>query len=362
MAKYSIGGQALIEGVMMRGPKKVALAVRNASKTIVTKEWEHHDDNKPKVFKVPFIRGIFNFIDSMKVGYKTLMISADIAMEYDEDDENNPDYKPKTDVVSDNKEVIKDSVEKGESTGIGENIEQNVDKKEKSKEDSGLLMNILMTLSSIVGVLLAVALFIWLPTFLFNLFKKAVPVMDTRYYQSIFEGVLKITIFIIYVSLVSLMEDMKRVFMYHGAEHKTIFCYENGLELTTKNVRKQTRFHPRCGTSFMALMLIISIFVGLFIPHNIPGLLRAGIKLLCIPIVMGIGYEAIKLAGRTDNLFVRIISAPGLWIQRITTKEPTDDMIECAIISFKAVLPEDNEDDNVTNEVVTSKKNVTDAK
>lgn len=339
MSKYSIGGQALIEGVMMRGPKKIALAVRNASKTMVVKEWEHEGDNKPKVFKIPFIRGIFNFIDSMKVGYKTLMMSADIAMEYDEDDESNPDYKPKESVECNEK-----------STDNVEEIEVNVDNKEKKEEDSGLLMNILMTISSIVGVLLAVALFIWLPTFLYNLFKKAVPVMDTRYYQSIFEGILKITIFIAYVSLVSLMEDMRRVFMYHGAEHKTIFCYENGMELTVENVKKQSRFHPRCGTSFMALMLIISIFVGLFIPHNIPGLLRVGIKLLCIPIVMGIGYEAIKLAGRKNNLFVRIISAPGLWIQRITTKEPTDDMIECAITSFIAVLPEDAwEDDNKDN-------------
>ena len=344
MAKYSIGGQALIEGVMMRGPKKIALAVRNASGTIVTKEWEHSGDNKPKVFKIPFVRGIFNFIDSMKEGYKTLMISADIAMEYDEGDENNPDFKPKDDAL-DNTNT--------ESTKESEDKEKNVDKKEKS----GLLMTILMTISSIIGVVLAIALFVWLPTFLFNLIKKAVPVMDTRYYQSIFEGVLKITIFIAYVSLVSLMEDMKRVFMYHGAEHKTIFCYEKGMALTVENVKKQSRFHSRCGTSFMALMLIISIFVGLFIPHNIPGLIRAGIKLLCIPIVMGIGYEAIKLAGRTDNLFVRIISAPGLWIQRITTKEPTDDMIECALISFKAVLPNEEKDDNVEDKEYNDEDN-----
>ncbi len=345
MAKYSIGGQALIEGVMMRGPKKVALAVRNASKTMVVKEWEHEGDNKPKVFKIPFVRGIFNFIDSMKVGYKTLMISADIAMEYDEDDENNPDYKSK-DSIDNNLEERDDNPKN--STENSDKVEIDVDKTEKKEENSGLLMTILMTISSIIGVLLAIALFLWLPTFLYNLFKKAVPVMDTRYYQSIFEGVLKITIFVVYVALVSLMEDMRRVFMYHGAEHKTIFCYEHGMELTVENVKKQSRFHPRCGTSFMALMLIISIFVGLFIPHDIPGILRVGIKLLCIPIVMGIGYEAIKLAGRKNNLFVRIISAPGLWIQRITTKEPTDDMIECAITSFKAVLPEDawEEDEN----------------
>lgn len=321
MEKYSIGGQALIEGVMMRGPKKIALAVRNSSGTIVEKEWEHEGDNKPKVYKIPFVRGIFNFIDSMKVGYKALMMSADIAMEYDEDDENAPDNNEDDTIFSADGEIAE--------------VEDN-------KSNSDTLMNILMTISSCVGVALAVVLFIWLPTFLFNLIKKPIPAIDTRLCQSVFEGILKIAIFIAYVCLVSLMEDMRRVFMYHGAEHKTIFCYENGLELTVENVKKQSRFHPRCGTSFLAIMLIISIFVGLFIPHNIPSVLRAVIKLLCIPIVMGIGYEAIKLAGRKNNLFVRIFSAPGLWIQRITTKEPEDDMIECAIRAFKAVLPEED--------------------
>ena len=323
MKKYSIGGQALIEGVMMKGPKKIALAVRNASGTIVEEEWEYDSENKPVVFRIPIIRGIFNFIDSMKVGYKTLMRSADIAMEYDEDDENNPDRDKDDTIYSADGEVAE---------------------VEDSNNNSNLFMTILMTISSLVGVALAITLFVWLPTFLFNLLKGAVPSMNTRVWQSVFEGVLKIAIFIAYVAIVSLMEDMKRVFMYHGAEHKTIFCYENDLELTVENVKKQCRFHPRCGKSFMAIMLIVGIFVGLFIPHNIPSLVRVGIKLLCIPIIMGIGYEAIKLAGRKNNLFVRIISAPGLWIQRITTKEPTDDMIECAIRAFKAVLPEIKEE------------------
>ena len=328
MAKYSIGGQALIEGVMMRGPKKVAMAVRNASGTIVTEEWDSDTSNRHKVFKVPFVRGIFNFIDSMKIGYKTLMKSADIAMMYDEGDENNPEYKEKVESSSEKTEVEQS------------NAETTIEKQnEEDKKENGLLMNIIMTISSILGVCLSVALFIWLPTFLFNLLKGVAPVLNTGVWQSVFEGVLKITIFIAYVALCSLMEDMRRVFMYHGAEHKTIFCYEKGLELTVDNVKKQLRFHPRCGTSFLALMLIISIFVGLFIPHDIPTIIRVGIKLLCVPIVMGIGYEAIKLAGRKDNAFIRVMSAPGLWIQRITTKEPTDDMIECAIIAFEAALP-----------------------
>ena len=328
MAKYSIGGQALIEGVMMRGPKKVALAVRNASGTIITREWDNDMSNRAIIYKIPFVRGIFNFIDSMKIGYKTLMISADIAMEYDEGDENNTEYKKSQEELDNNKE---------------DNKIDNVMNEENNKDKLSIGMNILMTISSIIGICLSIGLFIWLPTFLFNLTKSVVPALNKSLWQSVFEGVLKIIIFIVYIGLCSLMEDMKRVFMYHGAEHKTIFCYEKGLELTVENVKKQIRFHPRCGTSFISIMLIISIFVGLFIPHNIPTLLRVGIKLLCIPIIMGIGYEAIKLAGRKENLFIRIMSAPGLWIQRITTKEPTDDMIECAITSFVAVLPKEDD-------------------
>ena len=347
MAKYSIGGQALIEGVMMRGPKKVALAVRNASGTIVKEEWENDMSNRHNIFKVPFVRGIFNFIDSMKIGYTTLMKSADIAMTYDEGDENNPEYKAK-------KEDDSENIAKSEDDKLQEEAKQ---------DDNGILMNILMTISSILGVCLSVGLFVWLPTFLFNLLKGIIPGLNTSLWQSVFEGVLKIIIFITYVALCSLMKDMKRVFMYHGAEHKTIFCYEQGLELTVENVKKQIRFHPRCGTSFLALMLIISIFVGLFIPHDIPTIVRVGIKLLCIPIVMGIGYEAIKLAGRKDNLFVRIMSAPGLWIQRITTKEPTDDMIECAIMAFVAVLPtEDDAESKDTENILKDSDTVSEYK
>ena len=263
-------------------------------------------------------------IDSLK----TMNVNmSDIAMEYDEGDENNPDYK------KEEQNIIQYNEE--EQTTIKDN-------KDNGKDESNVVMNILMTISSVVGVCLSVALFIWLPTKLCNLLKGVVPVLNNGVWQSVFEGVLKIIIFIAYIAICSLMEDMKRVFMYHGAEHKTIFCYEKGLELTVENVKEQIRFHPRCGTSFLSIMLIVGIFVGVFIPHDISTVTRTGIKLLCIPIIMGIGYEAIKLAGRKDNLFTRIMSVPGLWIQRITTKEPTDDMIECAITSFMAVLPNEN--------------------
>jgi uncharacterized protein YqhQ len=194
----------------------------------------------------------------------------------------------------------------------------------------------------------------YLPSELFTLiFNKGLGMEPSTAYgyrtlQAAFEGILKIAIFVGYMALVSLMKDIKRTFMYHGAEHKTIFCYEAGLPLTTENVRKMSRFHPRCGTSFMIVMLIISIIIGIFIPSFgttlVANLLRAAIKLLLLPLSVGIGYEFIKYAGRHDNAFIRMLSAPGLWMQKISTKEPDDSMIECAIAALEAVIPEDNSD------------------
>ena len=162
--------------------------------------------------------------------------------------------------------------------------------------------------------------------------------------KSLFEGVFKIVILVAYMALVSKMNDIKRTFQYHGAEHKTIFCYESGLELTVENVRKQGRFHPRCGTSFLIVMVIVGVFIGLLIPAGLPTLLRTAIKILLLPLTMGLGYEFIKFAGKTDNKLTRILSAPGLWMQRITVLEPTDDMIECAIAAVNEVIPEDGSD------------------
>jgi uncharacterized protein YqhQ len=162
--------------------------------------------------------------------------------------------------------------------------------------------------------------------------------------KSLFEGILKIVILVAYMALVSRMNDIKRTFQYHGAEHKTIFCYEAGLELTVENVRNQGRFHPRCGTSFLIVMVIVGVFIGLLIPAGLPSLLRTAIKILLLPLTMGLGYEFIKFAGKTDNNITRILSAPGLWMQRITVLEPDDSMIECAISAFKEVIPEDQSD------------------
>ena len=205
-------------------------------------------------------------------------------------------------------------------------------------------MSFLMVLSTVLGICLAVFLFMWLPAQLANWLKPVFPAIGNRVVRSIFEGVCRIALFVGYVSLVSMMKDIRRVFMYHGAEHKTIFCYEKGLPLTVENVRIQGRFHPRCGTSFMVLMLLVGIIVAIFIPGQ-KAVLRTFFKLLTLPVVVGVGYELIKLAGRKDNLLTRIISAPGLWVQRITTKEPDDSMIECAIAALKDVIPDDPEAD-----------------
>lgn len=298
--KTSIGGQALIEGVMMRGPRQTAMAVWNPEEELVIEKWQTPGQNKKSILKLPFIRGIFNMIDSLRFGYKCLMRSAEIA---------------------------------------------GFEEEEKDEKKQGAIMGLLMTVSTVLAVLLSVGLFIYLPAKLYEWVSAAVPFLKTNLGRSAFEGVLRIIIFVGYMLCMLLMKDVRRTFMYHGAEHKTIFCYEAGLELTVENVRKQRRFHPRCGTSFMILVLLVGIIVSMFIPASIPALYRTFIKILTIPIIVGIGYELIKLAGRKDNVLTKIISAPGLWLQRITTKEPDDKMIEAAIAAMLEVIPEDKEED-----------------
>ncbi len=302
--KTSIGGQALIEGIMMRGPLKTAMAVRNPQGEIVLEKWDNVPEGKKttavdKLKKIPIIRGVINFVSSMTTGYKALMKSAEIAGFEDENE----------------------------------------------KESSKGLMAVVGVVAMILGVVLSVGLFIFLPTFLYDLVAKALPFLRGQaFLKSLFEGIFKIVILVGYMAVVSRMNDIKRTFQYHGAEHKTIFCYEAGLELTVENVKKQGRFHPRCGTSFLIVMVIISIFIGLLIPADLPSLLRTAIKLLLLPFTMGIGYEFIKIAGKHDNAVTRILSAPGLWMQRITVLEPSDDMIECAIAAVNEVIPEDGSD------------------
>lgn len=310
----SIGGSALIEGIMMRGPKRTTIAVRTGEEEIYTQDISVNTlAQKSKFFRLPLVRGVAGIVDSMRLSYKSLAIAADKALEAGEIEEEEPS-----------------KFEKWLTDKLGDN-----------------LMKVIMIFATILGVLLAVGLFFFLPSFLYDLLAWGFPSIEENVvFKSIFEGVLKIVLFLSYVVLCSRMQEMKRVFMYHGAEHKTIFCYEAGEELTVENVKKQSRFHPRCGTSFLVITLLIGILLGLFIPAEPFGIafLRPVFKLLLLPLMVGVGYEAIKFCGKFDNKFTRIIATPGLWAQRITTKEPDEKMIEVAITAMTAVIPDDGSD------------------
>ena len=300
--KTSIGGQALIEGVMMRGPQKIAMAVRKPDGDLQVDVW---DAPKKTVWnRIPIVRGVVNMVVSLMDGYKCLMKSAEISTQGLEEEEPS-------------------------------RFEKWLDEKLGDK-----MTKVVSVISAVLGFGVAILLFTFLPAFLGGLLKGVLP----RWGLSLFEGLLKIALFIGYLALVSLMPDMKRMFQYHGAEHKTIFCYEAGLELTVENVRKQRRFHPRCGTSFLIIALVLSILVFSVVTWSSP-LIRTLLKLALTPLVVGIAYELIKLAGRYDNLFTRIISFPGLQRQHLTTREPDDSMIEAAIASMKPVVPETKGED-----------------
>ena len=305
--KTTIGGQALMEGIMMVGPQRTVAAFRSEKGEISTEEL--HVERLTKKYPIlgkPFIRGIFAMIDSMRLGYKALSLSAD---------------------------KITEDLGEEELTGLDKWLDEHLGEK---------MTGIVMGVAGVLGVALAIVLFFFLPSWLFNLLQGAVG-EGIAGWRSVFEGVLRIGLFVGYILIISLMPDIKRVFQYHGAEHKTIFCYENELPLTVENVRRQPRFHCRCGTSFMILMLLIGVIVGFFIPFTNP-LIRTVAKLLCIPIVMNLGYEVQKWSARHDGLVTRIVTAPGLWMQRLTVKEPDDGMIEAAIAAMNAVIPENGED------------------
>lgn len=308
----SIGGQALIEGIMMRGPKNTSIAVRSKDGTISSEDLKTtYLKDKFSIFRFPILRGIAGFVDSIVVGQRALKISAE-----------------KSGSLEDEKEKEHESVF---SKFIREKLGDNI-------------LNVLLGFSMIIGVFLSIFLFMFLPTFIFNNTIGTIEgINGINILRSISEGIIKIIIFLAYIILCSQIDDIKRVFKYHGAEHKTIFCYESGEELTVENVKKHSRFHPRCGTSFLILMLLIGIVIGFFIQVD-NAFFRTIIRLLCVPLLVGIGYELIKVCSKYDNKFTRIISAPGMWMQRITTKEPDDDMIEVAIKAIKEVIPENGED------------------
>ncbi len=308
--KYtSIGGQALIEGIMMKSPEKTALAVRLPDGNIDISPMEYNSlRTRYKILNLPVIRGVVGFVESMVQGYKAMMISAD-------------------------------------KSGFTE-LEEEEDKKdgEKSKLSQAVL-SVIMVIGTVLGVALSVVLFMYLPRLFVDGLKWLFKTDFSVIVRSSIEQLLKLAVFVAYMLAVSYMKDIKRVFMYHGAEHKTIFCYEKGLELTVENVRKQSRFHPRCGTSFMILMILISVIFSTIVQMIFPSVydikwLWVAAKILLIPIICGVGFEVLKICGKYDNIFTKIISAPGLWMQRISTKEPEDSMIEIAIAALRACEPE----------------------
>ena len=290
MKRVSIGGQAVLEGVMMKGPKSYALAVRKPDKEIEVQVTPYVSmGERHKSLSIPILRGVVNFLESLFIGMKTLMASS----EYFEEEEDTVDTKEKT----------------GSNTGY-------------------------LVLTLIISLVIAIGVFMLLPAFVANFLYK---LTSSHLLVNTAEGILRLLIFLGYVALISRMEDIKRTFMYHGAEHKSINCLEAGDDLTVENVRKHTRFHKRCGTSFVFIVMIISIFVFMFVRTDILWL-RLLSRVLLIPLVAGISYEFIRYAGMHRNKCSNVLSAPGLWVQRLTTKEPDDEMIEVAIKSVEGVI------------------------
>lgn len=312
--KYtSIGGQALIEGIMMKGPVGTAMAVRTKDGEIDLSMLEEVNLRKKyKILALPLIRGVVGFGESLVNGYKALMLSA-------------------------------------EKSGLADLEEEETPKNEKKQS---AFLNIAMVIGSVLGVILAIFLFTALPRFVVGGLQLLFKTEFSSLTRSFIEQFLKLAVFVLYVWAVSFMKDIRRTFMYHGAEHKTIFCFEKGLPLTVENVRKQRRFHPRCGTSFMILMILISVIISTLVQIIFPKVYDLAfwwilIKIALIPLICGIGFEVLKICGKYDNIITKIISAPGLWLQRITTKEPDDGMIEIAIAALEACKTEKTENDNI---------------
>lgn len=291
-----IGGQAVMEGVMMRGVKSTAMAVRKPDGTIDLDVWRNNSlISRHRLLRLPVVRGIVGFVEQLISGYRALMKSAELATLDDETEE----------------------------------------------ETDGRAVKAVEIGSMIFGVVIAIFLFAVLPSFLIKYTDRSV---HWGAFKTIVEGVLKIAVFVGYLAAISRTKEVKRLYQYHGAEHKTIYCYEHGDDLTPENARKYTRFHPRCGTSFILIAIIIGILVFSFVTWKSIAL-RVVLKLILTPLVIGISYEIIKFAGRHDNSAMRIILAPGLWLQRLTTSEPDDSQLEVAIKSLNAVLTDNPEED-----------------
>ena len=299
--RTSIGGQALIEGILMRGPKKQAIVCRTEDGLVEKTEELHLLRDHFPIFGWPLLRGCVTFFDSLIKGMQALTYSASLVP----------------------------LEEQGEPDKLDQWITEHFPQEKAEK--------LIIYTAVVLGVLLSVFLFVFLPTFAVSLIK---PLTSSYLIRNLSEGILKVIILLVYMSLVAKMKDVKRLFSYHGAEHKTIFCYEHGKELTVENVRPESRFHPRCGTSFLLVVVLVSILVNAVVRVSNP-FARFGCHLLLLPVVVGISYEINRWCGMHDNALSAFLSAPGKWLQRITTNEPDDDMIECAIRAMKLVIPEE---------------------
>ncbi len=302
--RTSIGGQALIEGILMRGPKKQAIVCRTAEGLVEKVDELKLLKDKYPIFGWPFIRGCVTFIDSMIKGMQALTYSAELV-----------------------------PVEDQEPDKLDQWIEKHFEAEKASK--------IVIGTAVVLGIALALFLFIFLPTLIVGLIK---PLTQNLVIRNLSEGVVKIIILLCYMRLCSCVSDVKRLFSYHGAEHKTIFCYEHGKPLTVENVRTESRFHPRCGTSFLLVVVVVSILVNSVVTLT-NSFARMGAHLLLLPVVVGISYEINRWCGRHDNWLSAALSAPGKWLQHMTTNEPDDSMIECAIRAMELVIPEEKGSD-----------------
>ena len=318
----AVGGQAVIEGVMMKTKDTIAIAVRRENGEIVKKIKPFKSiKEKSKILNIPIIRGFVNFIEMLSMSMSTLNESADML-------------------------GLDEEFNKGKKEKENENEKEN-----KEKKSSAVLMASII--GTVLGLLMSFGLFFFLPTFIGNIIKTNFTQIEKMgWLISIIEGVTRFAIFVAYILLVTLIPDIKRTFQYHGAEHMSVFCCEAEEELTVENARKHSRFHPRCGTSFMIVMMIIGIIISALIPTSFGFWLRLGVKFAIFPFVIGIGYEFIKYAGKHDSVFVKIISAPGIWIQRLTTKKPDDRQLEVALVSLRIALKIDSIDTVEEPEVI----------
>ncbi len=297
-----VGGQAVLEGVMMKSGERTALAVRDESGAIRTSVDTHTSVRKKyKFLNIPLVRGVVNFVETMILSYNTLMQSADML-------------------------------------GIDDAAEDTKFEAWLRSKWGDKLMSVLMGIATVLGLVVGLGLFLYLPAFVTKWLDSLLG--GIGWFRNVVEGVMKIAIFVAYIALCSLMKEMRRTFEYHGAEHKSIACYESGMELTPANAATCTRFHPRCGTSFLFVILILSILVNSLISwENLA--LRVILKVLLLPLIVGLGFEFIMYAGKHANAFTRILSAPGLWMQRITTREPDEEQLEIAITALKLAMPDE---------------------